>query len=208
VPDSLYLFLSVLLEGESALDSLCEASGADQESNLCEDDEEDPEANSDCASLLASSVTLSIAQDIVYAVSKGKKQTPKHIDLACTLQRATRSKRLVNLFHAAGHCINYYHVSQVDKTLASLTLQSADQETGAVVPPNNKHSSDFENRAPILLVTADNIDIMTDSLDGKKGFPATQMVAFQREGRDTSEVLNAVRVSKGPQKIPPEFNTH
>ena len=50
---------------------------------------------------------LSIAQDIVYGVSNGKKWTPKHIGLTSSLHQLTRSKKLVNLFHSAGHTLSY-----------------------------------------------------------------------------------------------------
>ena len=47
--------------------------------------------------------TSHIAQDIIYEVCKGTKLTPKRIGLGLTLHHATRSEKLVGLFHAAGH---------------------------------------------------------------------------------------------------------
>jgi len=76
---------------------------------------------------------LSVAQDIVYCTSGGKKWTPKHV---CTLHQATRSKDLVHLFHEAGHCLSYEQVMQVDTSLAEFTLTTLDGEIGAVIPPN------------------------------------------------------------------------
>ena len=73
---------------------------------------------------------LSIAQDLVYCISGGKKWTPKHIGLANTLHQATRSKDLVELFSKAGHCLSYEQVLQVDTSLAESTLKSMDQATG------------------------------------------------------------------------------
>ena len=78
IPQSLYTFLSVLFGETDVLD---------EESSQLDDH------------------ITSIAQDICYLVSKKKKLTPKHIGLGLTLHQATRSEKLVDLFHAAGHVI-------------------------------------------------------------------------------------------------------
>lgn len=78
---------------------------------------------------------LSIAQDIVYVASKGRKITPKHLGLALSLHQETRKKELVTLLNKAGNCMSYKQVLQVDNTLAELTLSTLDNETGAVIPP-------------------------------------------------------------------------
>lgn len=53
------------------------------------------------------SKVLSVAQDLMYGVSGGKKWTPKHIGLGSTevryIRQRTRSKHLMQLFHNAGH---------------------------------------------------------------------------------------------------------
>lgn len=82
VPDSLYMLLRLIVGGQEALEN------------------DNSEKNED---LLRRRV-LSIAQDLVYCVSRGRKWTPKHIGLATTLHQATRSKQLVELFNKAGHC--------------------------------------------------------------------------------------------------------
>ena len=56
----------------------------------------------------------STAQDIIHLASGKKKLRPKHIGLGLTLQQATRSEKLVEMFHAAGH-------TRIDTTIASLT---------------------------------------------------------------------------------------
>ena len=45
-------------------------------------------------------------------------------------------------------------------------------------------------------MTADNIDILNDTLDGINTFHATQMVAFQRGGASTDEILKAMKPSR------------
>ena len=137
VPDSLYMFLRILYAGQTVI----------------EDDNE--EGDDDIQRKV-----LSIAQDLVYGISDGKKWTPKHIGLASTLHQATRSKDLVQLFHKAGHCLSCRQVKQVDTALAESTLQSMDPVTGTIIPPNIVADR-------FVHYTADNIDILDETLDGK-----------------------------------------
>lgn len=65
---------------------------------------------------------------------------------------------------------------KVDNALES-TLKSMDPATGAIIPPNM-----VANR--FIHYTADNIDILDESLDGKNTFHATQMAAWQRGKKD------------------------
>lgn len=172
---------------------------SDEHDLLDSDDElEDEDDSQEKLGILTSNVGRSIVQDIVYAVSKGKKLTPKNIGLALTVHQATRSKKLVHLLNAAGHCMTYKNVFQADCTLASLSLKSFDEVTGAVYPPNVKPFSDFtdESYELILHVTADNVDIIIDTLDGKETFHGTQMVAFQRKGAETSHLLKDICLAK------------
>ena len=103
---------------------------------------------------------LSIAQDLVYSVSGGKKWTPKHIGLASTLHQATRSKGLVRLFNKTGHCLSYEQVLQLDNSLAESTFKSLDETIGSVISP--KVGADN-----FVQYTSDNIDILDETLDGK-----------------------------------------
>lgn len=114
VPDSLYMLLRLIFGGQEALEN------------------DNSEKNED---LLRRRV-LSIAQDLVHCVSRGRKCTPKHIGLATTLHQATQSKQLLELFNKAGHCLNYEQVMKVDNALAESTLKSMDPATGAIIPSN------------------------------------------------------------------------
>ena len=79
---------------------------------------------------------LSIAQDLVYSVNGGRMWTPKHIGLGSNLHQATRSKKLVQMFHNAGHIISYRDIRRVDTALAKHTLSTMNTENGAVTPVN------------------------------------------------------------------------
>ena len=131
---------------------------------------------------------LSISQDLMYVASGETKWGPKHVGLGSTLHQITRSKQLVELFHSAGHCLNYRSILQMDTSLAENTLKSMDPITGAVVPPNLVPGK-------FTHFTADNIDISDASLDGKNTFHATQFAAWQR-GPSSDLLLDDLKPSK------------
>ena len=199
VPQNLNIFLRVLFGGQEAIADIADS----YETTTEEDDEDDEVADleaelCDSGNLENNRIT-SIAQDIVYCVSGGKKWTPKHVGLALTLHQKTRSRKLVCLFNKAGHCLSYRQLMSVDTALAKATLESLDPSTGAVIPPNLKpseHEQTGEVTNKLIHVTADNIDILNDTLDGNNTFHATQMVAFQRGGASTDEILKAMKPSR------------
>ena len=183
IPDSLYMFLQILYGGDSCFDD--------------HDEEDDTTSAGDNSELVSS-----VAQDLVFGVSGGRKWTPKHVGLGCSLHQATRSKQLVELFHKAGHCISYKSVLQIDTSLAQATLRSLDPTSGGILPCN---------LVPDRFVhfTADNIDILDASLDGKDTFHATQVAAWQRGPPAKSTVLKDLRPSSKHDtlQIPDILNT-
>ncbi|KAG1686103.1 hypothetical protein GQR58_008853 [Nymphon striatum] len=60
--------------------------------------------------------------------------------------------------------------TRLDTTLAKSTIKSMNPNTGAVIPPNLVPDR-------FLFYTADNIDIMDETLDEKNTFHATQLAA-------------------------------
>lgn len=91
VPENLFMFLRLILGGQSLLEEDLEEDDPD-----C-DDQSQTEARTQKR-------ILSLAQDFVYSLTGGKRWTPKHIGLGCALHQATRSKELVNLFpQCRGH---------------------------------------------------------------------------------------------------------
>ena len=107
VPQTLYLFLSVMLTGESG--------------------QKDEDADDTTRRL-----SLNFGQDIVHAISTGKTLTPKHVGLEMNIHQATRSKTLVSLFHDAGHqvqsgTVRYSHVQSGTVTYSVLTQHSYSQ---------------------------------------------------------------------------------
>ncbi len=81
-------------------------------------------------------LVLSLGQDPVYAVPKGKIWTLKHIGLGSTVHQATRSNELVTLLHNTGHSIAYKDILKIDTSLAQKTIESLSEENSGVFPPN------------------------------------------------------------------------
>ena len=56
-------------------------------------------------------IYLYTAQDMMFGVSDRK----KHMGLALSIHQATRSKELVYLLNAAGHCVRYDMIRRMQK---------------------------------------------------------------------------------------------
>lgn len=95
----------------------------------------------------------------------------KHVGLAGTLNQATRSKDLENLFNKAGHYLSYEQVLQIDNSLAESTLKSLDHATGAIIPPNIMTNK-------LIHYTCDSTDIPDETLNGEDTFHAPQMATW------------------------------
>ena len=154
VPDTLYMLIRMLCAGE--VDTT---------------DDGNEELNIDLKRKI-----LSICQDIVFLVSRGRKYTPKHVGIGVTVHQATRSKELVQLLHAAGHSISYETVLQLDNAIANDTLQRYNTNGNMIVPRNFTETS----RSTYTRYAIDNIDINEETLSGMGTFHATQSAAFRR----------------------------
>ena len=152
IPDSLYLFLTLLFGGTTVLESDDEAvTDTDTKQKVC-----------------------SIAQDIVFGMSNGKKLTPKHIGLALTLHHATRSESLVNVFHAANHCIPIWTVRAFDNAMANALLAKYKRDGYIYIPDSIKPDT-------FVHCSFDNIDLLEATIDGKNTFHGTQLNTWQRK---------------------------
>ena len=242
VPDSLYMFIRLILGGQSLLEnglSDCDDVDKIEDSDVIdhndvndEDDEYDDEDDDEEVDIgleggldgdnvaeddevnqpnkrkrarlrkqehLDETRVLSIAQDLVYNVTGGRRWTPKHIGLGCSLHQATRSKKLVQLFHNAGHVISYLDVRRVDTALAKHTLSTMNPENGTVIPSNLAQEN-------FIHFTADNIDINEGTLDGQDTFHATQYAAWQRGPESVSILQNITPTQSATLKVPDEMN--
>ena len=155
IPDSLHIFLGVLLGGTAILE--------------CEEDSDTYDKQR--------LKMFNLAQDIIYTVSNYKKLTPKHVGLGLTVHHATRSEALIDLLHAAGNTIGIDTIHRIDTSIASSILNKY-EDNGYIYIPNEIYSYE---KGGLIICSADNIDVLEETLDGKNTFHATQMVIWQRK---------------------------
>ncbi|KAG8175345.1 hypothetical protein JTE90_015558 [Oedothorax gibbosus] len=69
---------------------------------------------------------FSVAQDLLYISSAGRKQTPKHLALAMAVRHVTGSARIISILNGLGHSISHSAVLEYDTDLAQMQLNSID----------------------------------------------------------------------------------
>ena len=165
LPDSLYMFLRWLLEGTDGKESIT------LQKSVCECTETDRKI-------------LSMGQDLVWILSKGRKYTPKHIGLAMAIKHLTGSKDILSIIHRYGHCASYSTIERFETAIAIEYL--ARQSDDKVLIPANIKAGTFVQAA------ADNLDFQEETLDGKMTTHATTMVLYQRQANEKHNTPNQV----------------
>lgn len=132
----------------------------------------------------------SLAQDVIYA--SGYKTT-KHVFLSSTVRHWTRSKKLVSLLNAMGHCCSYSDTLRMETNHANEILGSF--RTNKVHVPENIDRDQFAYFA------ADNIDFEECLPDGKGTTHGINMIAYQNASasRQTHQTPN--------NTLPPKHKT-
>ena len=121
--------------------------------NLISGQETEAQMNSRCARL-----RLSIAQDIVYIVTKGRIKTPKSVLLPSSIKQLTNNTEIINTIHRLGHGISYSTLSEMH-TENAYSIQ--DQQLEDVILPLHSQRETF------TIYVADNIDRKEETLSGR-----------------------------------------
>lgn len=200
VPDSLYMLLKWLYDDSNA--------------NQFVDDELELSADKDIHKRI-----LNTGATILFHTRKSKIVTPKHMATAMLVHHSTRSRKLVDYLYSSGDSVSYDTLRKIDTTIATDQLARF-EENGNVVIPRTLVADRF------VQFSADNLDIIEETLDGKGTFHVTQMAAFQRGppqqlNREASTIgnakslksipteLNQLQTAKiGPQRPSPKFAHH
>ena len=66
---------------------------------------------------------FSLAQDVIYFASQGRKLMSKHLALGMTLRHLTGSSKLQQLINSFGHCVSHSATLEHDTALATKQLQ-------------------------------------------------------------------------------------
>ena len=96
---------------------------------------------------------LSIAQHMMFVILEGKILTPKHVGLGLSIHQATRSKGLVNLLNAAGHCVSYDMIRRMDTSIAKKKKKKIDNlERNEYVPIPTNLNRRMDSKEILLFV--------------------------------------------------------
>ena len=111
---------------------------------------------------------LSIAQDIVYLSSKGRKTMPKHVALGMTLRHMTGSSSIIGILNGLGHSASHSAVLQHDTALANKQLAC-----DTIIPEG------FRKKVPTTVIW-DNNDFMEETPSGEGTTHNTNGLLCQR----------------------------
>ena len=118
---------------------------------------------------------LTIAQDIIYLQSKGRKQLPKHMSLAMTVRHLTGSAQLIGLLNGFGYSVSNSVVLNHDTAIATQQMNRGDN----ALPPG------IQPRKPTSVVF-DNNDFEEDTLTGKGTTHNTNGIVIQPGQRSSA----------------------
>ncbi|CAG2247532.1 unnamed protein product [Mytilus edulis] len=109
IPDLLYNFLALLLTDDSTHASI-------SPSKL------------DISSEVLHRRIMSLAQDLIYSVSKGYTKTPKHVALAIYLKTQTGSSEIVKIINRFGHSVSYDQVEEIETAIAEKMIMNTEDD--------------------------------------------------------------------------------
>ena len=103
-------------------------------------------------------LVLSLSQDLIHSVSRGRIKTPKHVVLPMSVKSLTGNVELITILNRFGHGLSYSQIEEVETALAE--NQISKQENGALVP-----SVCYPNVPGVFCW--DNNDLQEETLSGK-----------------------------------------
>jgi hypothetical protein len=106
-------------------------------------------------------LALSISQDLVHCVTRGRVKTPKHVALPLTVKSLTGNAEVITLLNRFGHGLSYSQILEIETALAD--KQIACQTDGVLLP------SVCVPGIPGVFCW-DNNDIQEETLSGKSTF--------------------------------------
>ena len=135
---------------------------------------------------------VSIAQDLIYGESKGKKQTHKSLALGMAVRQMTGSVRLLKVLHGLGHTASADTVSKHDTALAIISSNGDGKE---IKIPRNILKNVFTT------LVWDNNDFNEETLSGKGTTHVANGIIVQNENTGLNELAEKATVSKKTRTI-------
>ena len=102
-------------------------------------------------------LVLSLGQDLIHCVSRGRIKTPKHVTLPLTVKSLTGSAELVTILNRFGHALSYSQIEELETALAEKEI--AKEQHGIIVP------SACSMGVPAVFCW-DNNDLLEETLSG------------------------------------------
>ena len=102
-------------------------------------------------------IVLSLAQDLIHCVSRGRIKTPKHVTLPLTVKSLTGNAELVTILNRFGHAPSYSQIEELETALAEKEI--AKERDGIIVP------STCSMGVPAVFCW-DNNDLLEETLSG------------------------------------------
>ena len=125
------------------------------------------------ASANVSRVIESLAQDIAFAVMKGKVLQRKQFLLALDLHSLTGGRKVIEIIHKLGHCMSYNLTSEIETAQKKSSLLAATHTTLLPLGPATPSNTVFTH------FWADNIDMNIERMVGGGSINITHLMAFQ-----------------------------
>ena len=162
LPNELYSFYRWVLQGPQAtLSTDCKSS----------------EISKHATSLSQTTMTMFLSQRQVSNKTsialRSTHEMPQQLAVGVAMRQAIRSKKVINMLHGFGLCVDYKRLLRLEDHMASTVLQRMVANDNVYVPPDiipGRH----------IFFAIDNIDFAEDTPDGKNTTHATAMAIYQR----------------------------
>lgn len=78
------------------------------------------------------SQVLSLAQDLIHCVSRGRIKTPKHVLLPITIKSLTGNSEVITILNRFGHGLSYSQIEELETSIAEVEI--AKEQDGVLIP--------------------------------------------------------------------------
>ena len=103
-------------------------------------------------------LVLSLAQDLIHCVSRGRIKTPKHVLLPTTVKSLTGNAEVISILNRFGHGLSYSQIEELETSMAEVQIT---KEQGGIFIPSSC-SPDVPG-----VFCWDNNDLQEETLSGR-----------------------------------------
>jgi len=104
---------------------------------------------------------------------KATHEMPDQLAIGIAIRQATRSKKIVDMLHRFGVCVEYNRLLRIEAHIASTVLERMILNNGVYMPPDVVMGR-------YIFFAIDNVDFAEDTPDGKRTLHGTAMAIYQR----------------------------